>query len=124
MFSRWRERLFFLTSESLISIDTEGRRLSDHACLEVGEHDDNDGDDDDGNNLISIDTEGRRLGDHACLEVDCDDTYDDDCDNQCDDEGSLVTTLVLRLVKIVMVKILSSYHWYMLKESMVLMLIY
>jgi len=35
VFSRWRERLFFLTSESLISIDTEGRRLGDHACLEV-----------------------------------------------------------------------------------------
>jgi len=35
VFSRWRERLFFLTADSLISIDTEGRRLGDHACIEV-----------------------------------------------------------------------------------------
>ena len=38
MFSRWRERLFFLTADSLVSIDTEGRRLGDHAFLEV-DHD-------------------------------------------------------------------------------------
>ena len=42
VFSRWRERLFFLTADSLISIDTEGRRLGDHhAFLEVA----HDGDD-------------------------------------------------------------------------------
>lgn len=35
VFSRWRERLFFLTTDSLVSIDTEGRRLGDHAFLEV-----------------------------------------------------------------------------------------
>jgi len=35
VFSRWRERLFFLTADSLVSIDTEGRRLGDHAFLEV-----------------------------------------------------------------------------------------
>ena len=34
----------------------------------------------------------------------------------------MVTRLVQRLVKMVMVKILSRYHWYMLKESMVLMM--
>ena len=43
VFSRWRERLFFLTAGSLISIDTEGRRLGDHAFLEVAH--DGDGDD-------------------------------------------------------------------------------
>ena len=45
MFSRWRERLFFLTADSLVSIDTEGRRLGDHAFLEV---------DHDGFNMILI----------------------------------------------------------------------
>ena len=43
VFSRWRERLFFLTADSLISIDTEGRRLGDHhAFLEVAHAHDGD----------------------------------------------------------------------------------
>ena len=70
MFSRWRERLFFLTTDSLVSIDTEGRRLGDHAFLEVdcdaivckhgGDHGHGDGhdaggdDDDDGEDIGQV----------------------------------------------------------------------